>query len=626
MNDRSRQMRALYRASAVEQMAQLARTVDELRHGTAGPSAGVQIETGLRLLTGDAALVGMMDIAGAMHAAEERAAEGAWDAVAAAVAAITRDLGRPEAEADADVPASVEPAVLRGWVRLQSDAIDELSNRLLELSTAYNRLAAGLVRAVRDAPTEVLRGLADDADIARRQLDEVLGAAWSIRLASVEDLLQRLSEQALEIARGQGKPLQVRVDSGRVELERAMLSAIEEPLLQLIRNAIGHGVEEPGARGDKPAMAVIALEARVVGGLIEIAVEDDGRGIIVGEEAAVLSPAASLELRFDIGGAKRRAPARGLDAVRTRIDALGGIVALWSRPGLGTRSVIAVPASLVRERALLVECGGGMFALPDRAVSTRIRIGDYPRRRIAGGIAIRLREGWTPLWGLDEVLGLPAGPAPGDDAAALVIEGGGRRRAFAVDRIEGELELLRRPTDAAERLREVVSASSVLADGRTALWPSVPALLSGQRVRRPRRRPSAAAAAAAAAAAPRTYRVLIADDSPIVIEVVKSILSGSEFALTTVSDGAAALHALKQELPDLLVSDVEMPQLDGLSLLRRVRERWPRLPVVMLTTRDADEDRRVAMALGASAYLLKAELDDSRMVELVRGLIDAPTR
>ncbi len=631
MNERSRQLRALFRANAVEQLAHLSHAVDELRRGEGDPKSEGTIAPLLHVMKGDAALVGLLELAAALHAAEERAGEGAWAEVAAALGAIARELRRADDGAAAE--ASVDPAVRRRWVRMQTDAIDELSDRLLELSTAYHRLAAGLVRSVQDAPADALRELADNADAARRQLDEVLGAAWSLRLASIEDLLLRLADHAIELARAQGKPLQIRIDGGRAELERPTLEAMEEPLLRLVRNAVLHGIEEPGGRGDKPAEATLALEARVASGTVEIAIEDDGRGIdpaavraaavdrgLLGEaDAAALGGEETLELLFALGAAPRRSGRGiGLAVVRARIESLGGAIALASRPGLGTRCVVSVPAAIARERAVVVECGGDVFALPARAVGEQIRIGDRARRRIAGGTAIWIGDRWVPLCRLDEVLGLGAGAPVNDDAPALVLEGSGRRRAFAVDRIAGEQELLRRPADELTGLGELVAASSVTADGRVALWPAVPGLLSGRR--------APARGGASPAQAPRARRVLVVDDSLIVRELVSSMLRSADLATSTAPDGEAAWNALAEEQPDLVLTDVDMPRLDGIELLRRIRESWPTLPVVVLTTRADDPYRRRAQALGASAYVLKTELDEQRLVETVRRLIDESDR
>jgi DNA-binding NarL/FixJ family response regulator len=116
--------------------------------------------------------------------------------------------------------------------------------------------------------------------------------------------------------------------------------------------------------------------------------------------------------------------------------------------------------------------------------------------------------------------------------------------------------------------------------------------------------------------------VLVVDDSLIVRELVSSMLRSAELVARTAPDGEAAWHALEEELPDLVLTDVDMPRLDGLELLRRIRECWPTLPVVVLTTRDDDPYRHRAQALGASAYILKSELDERRLVETVRSLID----
>ncbi|HSK01513.1 MAG TPA: response regulator, partial [Kofleriaceae bacterium] len=622
--------------------------VAELRGGDGRPEAARELGRALHTLKGDAALVGMPEISAALHAAEDRAAEGAWDALAEALDAIARELAREGGEpGPAGAPAAA-PAAPPGtippprpqpderWVRLQARVIDELAERLLEVSAAYGKLGAGLVEAVRLAPTPALRVLAEEAEAARRQLDDAVGAAWALRLVSVEELLRRLADHALELARAQGKPLGVRVDGGGAELERSTLDALEQPLLHLIRNAIDHGVEEPGARGGKPAAAMLVLEARAAGGAVQIVVEDDGRGIDPAvvraaaverglaryEEAAALSDEAALELVFQFGVSTRRTATElsgrgvGLDAVRTRVEALGGEVRLASRPPHGARFVLAVPAAIARERAVVVEAGGGMFALPSRSVTALIRLGDHPQRDVAGGRAVQLGEAWAPLRGLDEVLGLPAGPAARDDAPALLLEVHGRRHAFAVDRIDGEHDLLRRPADPLIGRRGLVTASSVLDDGRVALWPSVPALLRGRSLRTGR--------GTLPPPARRRRRVLVVDDSAVVRELVASILRTAELLPETAGDGEAAWRTLEQGPPDLVLTDVEMPRLDGFGLLRRIRERWPRLPVVMLTTRGSEDDRRRAVALGADAYLVKSAFEEARLVETVRRLIEGP--
>ena len=426
------------------------------------------------------------------------------------------------------------------------------------------------------------------------------------------------------------------VDGGRAELERSTIDALEQPLIHLIRNAVDHGLEEPEARGDKPAEATLALVARTVGGTVEISVEDDGRGIdpdnvravavergmMRPDEAEALSEAATFDLLFMFGfSTKRQATALsgrgvGLDAVRGKIESLGGEVRLTSHPGHGTRFVLSVPAAIARERAVVVECaGGGVFALPSRAIVALIRLTDHTHREVAGGMAIEHGGGWAPLRALEDVLGLGSGSAALDDdrTTGLVIDAQDRRYVFAVERIVGEHDLLRRPADQLVGQGGVVTASSVLDDGRVALWPAIPALLRGLRARTgPRATP---------APERQRQRVLVVEDSPIVRELVTSILRTADFEATPVGDGEEALKVLAGGTPDLIISDVEMPRVDGFELLRRVREKWPRLPMVMLTTRGSEEDRRRAATLGANAYLVKAEFEQSRLLDTVRRLI-----
>ncbi len=683
MSERRRKLRARYREVAIEQLGKIRPAVEELAAGSTATDQLRTIGRVLHTLKGDGAMVGLPAVSEVMHAAEDLVAARAWGQLAELLVAAVRDLRRmdddgnlgeaapsatipppmrsatipppmpapapaaaatipppmPAPAAGATIPppgpapAAPEPTARQRWIHLQTDVLDDLAERLLELSTQYGRLAARLGQAFREAPTETLRAAVDDADDARRQLDEVVGAAWSLRLVSVEDELRRLGAHAAELAHAQGKRVKVHVDGGRAELERSTLDAVEQPLVHLIRNAVDHGLEEPGARGDKPAEATLALVARTAGGTVEISIEDDGRGIdpeavratavergvLRPDEAATLSEQATFDLLFLFGfSTKRQATALsgrgvGLDAVRGTIEGLGGEVRLSSRPGRGARFVLAVPAAIARERAVVVECAGGVFAFPSRAVTALLRLADHPRREVAGGIAIERDGRWAPLRALDDALGLAGsrGALDDDRAPGLVIEAHDRRYVFAVERVLGEHDLLRRPADALVGHGGIVTATSVLDDGRAALWPAIPALLRGRRT----------LAQPQASAARRRGRVLVVEDSPVVRDLVTSILRAAELDTVEAVDGEDALSLLAGGPPDLIMSDVEMPRVDGFELLRRVRERWPRLPMVMLTTRGSEEDRRRAATLGANAYLIKAEFEQGRLVDTVRRLI-----
>jgi CheY-like chemotaxis protein len=200
----------------------------------------------------------------------------------------------------------------------------------------------------------------------------------------------------------------------------------------------------------------------------------------------------------------------------------------------------------------------------------------------------------------------------GEEPWGLVVDARGRRYALAVAKILGEADLVRRPADALLGRTGLVAATAVLDDGRCVLFPSL-SMLARSVEARPRTAP---------AGARRRRRVLVVDDSPIVRDLVTSILQAVDLDARGVGDGEAALVELERGLPDLLLSDVEMPRVDGFELLRRVRARWPLLPVVMLTTRGSAEDRRQAVTLGANAYVVKSEFEEGRLVDTIRALME----
>ncbi|HWU89415.1 MAG TPA: hypothetical protein VN253_19275, partial [Kofleriaceae bacterium] len=189
MNEQQRVLCARYRADALDQLGRLAPMIGALRAGPGDPELVTAVVRMLRLLAGDASLVGLRELAAALDAAEAPAAAAAWDALDEALAAIAREVEALEDGPVAVTPPS-EPPRLRGAP--PADELAELSDRLLELSTSYGRIAAALTAAVRDTPTPALRGLAEDAAATRRQLDDVVGAAWSLRRVAVEDELRRL--------------------------------------------------------------------------------------------------------------------------------------------------------------------------------------------------------------------------------------------------------------------------------------------------------------------------------------------------------------------------------------------------------------------------------------------------
>ncbi|MET0595541.1 MAG: response regulator, partial [Polyangiaceae bacterium] len=281
--------------------------------------------------------------------------------------------------------------------------------------------------------------------------------------------------------------------------------------------------------------------------------------------------------------------------------------------GVGTTFTLSVPASITRERVLVFALGSALFGVPSRSAATVMALDSDKLADVAGGRVLRHEGANYPLQSLAETLGFPP---ENDDKHVVLLEIFGERRAFSVAALHGEHELLRRPADDVLQTMGTIGGSATLEDGRLVLLVR-PEALAG-RVRHHRAR----APKEAESKGERRGRVLIVDDSPIVRELLSEMLTGAGLVVHQAEDGVAALRVLESMTPDLVFSDVEMPRMGGLELLRRIRAQNQRLPVVMLTTRGSAADRKAAAELGADAYLVKSDFEGSKLLDTVSRFVN----
>jgi two-component system, chemotaxis family, sensor kinase CheA len=514
-------------------------------------------------------------------------------------------------------------------VQVDASLIDTLCEHMGELSTAFRQLETSaeevLERQLRRPGGAELN---DDFERCRSLLGDASATAWTLRLVPIEPMLAELTRHARQAAEHQGKLLEAQAVAGGVQLERDVADQLWDALLHLVQNSIDHGIEPPEARGSKSPVARLRISAASVGPSIMLRLEDDGRGIDPNEvrrvavergvlsrqAASELSDRAATELLFEHGFSTRQEAGRtsgrgvGLDVVRRRIESLGGSVSIESTPGLSTGFTLSVPFAITKEKLLVVELCGVPYGLPARVVRAVLSAEAMPKPEQDS--VVRHEGEALPFRSLCEALGLPQDP---NEAFMLLLELSGRRFAAGVGRIIGERELIRRP--AQPLLQNTgIGASSVLEDGRIVLLPELEfvgrALRAhpGQRLATPRRQQG-------------RQRVLVADDSPVVRELVRAILASAGLHVDEAADGVAALESIQLTAPDLLISDVEMPRMNGFDLLAEVRRRSQRLPVVMLSTRGSVEDRKRATRLGADAYLVKTEFHSESLLEVVRRFV-----
>ncbi len=533
----------------------------------------------------------------------------------------------PEPAAAASVPkvaseqAQAPRAESSRYIHVNAHDVDLVCERLSALHADLGRVHAAL-----RSMASMTRDTMHDVERLRADLDEIVSSAWALRLSPVYPTLAELGEHALDLAKAHGKQLRVRIDDGGALVERRLLDEVREPLLHLVRNAVDHGIEPADERGSKPVPAELVLSAEGHGDLVVINVSDDGRGIDLArvrtvaiarglvDTTTLLSEDAAHELLFAHGFSTRQDATNlsgrgvGLDAVRRRLTAIGGRVSVSNNPGGGTKFAIYIPSSVFRERVLIADVGGALCALPARGVEAVVPVASDMVESVGATPLLRYRDEGIPF------VPLPMFRGDVESTRAAIVTHEGRRWAVSLPNVVGDLEMLRVPVDAAVASLGPFAASGTLDDGRLVLVVSLDALLS-----RPRQ------AAEIARAQVRTRgrrRVLVVDDSPIVRDLLVELLSSVGLEVRSAGDGAAALNLLEEQLADLIVSDVEMPIMDGFELLRQLRERSIQVPVVMVTTRGSVSDRALAAELGADALIIKSEFENAHLLETVRRFVE----
>jgi two-component system chemotaxis sensor kinase CheA len=441
----------------------------------------------------------------------------------------------------------------------------------------------------------------------------------------------------------QGKEAELILRGEQVEMDKRILDEMKDPLTHILRNCVDHGVQSPERRkaSGKPERATITLAiTQLPGNKLEIAVSDDGagidprnvresaiqRGLVSPEEAERMSEAEALGLIFraevstspmitEISGR-----GLGLAIVRERAEKLGGRVTVESQAGVGTTFRITLPAILATFRGILVETAGRLFVLPTAHVE---RVGRFTPDEVAtvgNRETLSLDGAALALVWLDAVLQLEnrKQERPGKETF-VVVRIGDDRIVFIVDAVRGEQEVLvkkfRKPLS---RVRNIAGAT-ILASGEIAPILNAADLLKSARRQDGGARPAAPTSPVAA----QQKAILVAEDSITSRMLIRGILESAGYRVKTAVDGMDALTALRTDRFDLVVSDVEMPRLNGFDLTARIRadKKLAELPVVLVTALETREDRERGVDVGANAYIIKSSFDQSNLLEAVRRFI-----
>ena len=427
-------------------------------------------------------------------------------------------------------------------------------------------------------------------------------------------------------------------------VDRDILERLKAPLDHLLRNAIDHGIEFPAERRlvGKPMEGVLQITACHRAGMLLITVADDGRGIALEairlaavekkltthELAQEMSEAELLEFlflpAFTLKGSVSEISGRGvgLDVVQTMVKEVGGSVRVSSQIGQGTRFQLDLPLTLSVIRTLLAEIGSEPYAFPLARIDRAVKLRRTEIQSLEGRQHFTFGEQQIGLVAANQVLGLEPQPS-GEDVSIIVLGDKTARYGLVVDRFLGEQELVVRPLDARLGKVQNISAAALMADGSPLLIidvddliQSIENIVSGQRLTQIGRNGSGELKRA-------RKRVLVVDDSLTVRELERKLLDSRGYAVDVAVDGMDGWNAVRTGDYDLVVTDVDMPRLDGIELVTLIRKdsRLKSLPVMIVSYKDREEDRQRGLEAGADHYLTKGSFHDETLVTAVADLI-----
>ncbi len=515
-------------------------------------------------------------------------------------------------------------------------------DRIVHRARASEGRVAALGQALAGVTARLRQDVAQLGGVAQELSDEIMAA----RLLPVATAFGPLERLVRDLAREQGKAIELVLRGGETEIDRKILERLRDPLMHMLRNAVDHGIEPAAARfaAGKGSGGRIALSVANRGGAIVITLDDDGsgldpvrlraaavrKGLLTEERAAALDETDARTLIFHPGFSTTAVATAtsgrgvGMDVVRDEVNRLGGQIAITSTVGVGTTFTITVPLTLATTRAILVEAGEQLVAIPANPVERLARIRTDAIVTLEGRRAVPVEGQPVPLVALTALLGLPAAAnvAPGAWQPYLILRQEGRRVAILVDRLRGEQEIVVKPLGWPLRRVRNVGGVAVLGSGETVAILNPGDLLAGG-LRLGGLQTTARARGGPVAQVVRRRRVLVVDDSLTTRTLERGILEAAGYETLVATDGAEALELLGREGVDLVVSDVEMPNLDGFGLATAIRrdEGLRHIPVILVTSLDTAEHRERGASAGADAYLTKGSFDQGQLLDTIGRLL-----
>lgn len=477
-------------------------------------------------------------------------------------------------------------------------------------------------------------------DIVANQLESGIRTLRLLPLSTIFNLFPRMVR---DLAKQQAKEVNLVIEGGETPADKRILEEMKDPLLHMLRNAIDHGIEPPSEREllGKPRAATIRLRGYQTAGRIAIEMTDDGRGLNVESikrtavrrgvcsetELAKMTTAQIQSLIFAPGFSTRTTITEisgrgvGLDVVRANVERLKGTISVESTPGMGCKFAVQLNATLATTHVLIVEVNRVAYALPVEFVQTTLLVERQQIFTIAGYQTIVLNEQPVSVARLADLLELQPTPAPSPAAKlqpCIILQVGTERLGLFVEALLDEQDVVLKPqSKLLQRVRNV-SGATILGTGQVCMILNPYDLLKSVR-----QRSSTVTPEPKLEIAPTKLAILLVEDSITIRTQVKRILESAGYEVTAAVDGLDGYNKLKLRTFDAVVSDVQMPNLDGLSLAAKIRQHkeYSELPIVLVTSLATEEDKRRGAEAGANAYITKGTFEQNVLLQTLSRLV-----
>jgi two-component system sensor histidine kinase and response regulator WspE len=479
------------------------------------------------------------------------------------------------------------------------------------------------------------------AQLSQRLYLEVLRT----RMRPFSDGVRRFPRMVRDLARSLGKEVRFEIIGENTQVDRDILERLEAPLAHLLRNAVDHGCETPATRlaAAKSGECNLRLEARHSAGVLLVTVGDDGSGVDLERVrkailhkrltsravAQQLTESELLEFLFLPGFTLKETVTEisgrgfGLDIVQNMIKSVRGTIRLINQPGRGLRVQLQLPLTLSVLRALLVEVAGEPYALPLNQITKTLKLAREAVETLEGRPYFRVGGEQVGLLTAHQVLECGESVAPEGDLPVVVLEDRNTPYGLVVDRFLGERELVVQPLEA--RLGKVrnISAAALMEDGAPVLIIDVEDLVRSIEKLIEEGALTKVRADHLDLILGKPKRVLAVDDSLTVRELERKMLTGRGYVTEVAVDGMDAWNAVRSGSYDLVITDVDMPRMDGIELAKRIKQdpRLKSLPVLIVSYKDREQDRIRGLEAGADYYLTKGSFHDETLIQAVVDLI-----